>query len=117
MEKNIRINIRPLSINKAYKGKRFRTPEYNAYKKALHCLLPKITLPEPPYAITFKFGYSSMASDWDNCIKPAQDCIAEKYGFNDKLIHRGVVDKVKVEKGKEFFEFKIESFNGKITIR
>ena len=65
-------------------------------------------LPLPPYFIHFVFGFSSVSSDWDNCIKTTQDCIAEKYNFNDKLIRRGLVDIEIVPKGKEFFTFKIE---------
>lgn len=66
-------------------------------------------MPEPPYQIYLKFGFSSKASDWDNCIKQVQDALAEKYSFNDKLIRRGVVDTEIVQKGKEYFEFEISS--------
>ena len=71
-------------------------------------LLPKITMPDPPFEIYFKFGFSSNCSDWDNCIKTTQDILAKKYGFNDKLIRRGVVDIDMVDKGKEYFEFEIK---------
>ena len=103
----IRINIKPLSVNECWRGKRFPTPAYSQYKRDLAILLPKIILPLPPYQLTLKFGFSSIASDWDNCIKPTQDCIAKKYGFNDKLIRRAVIETVIVPKGKEFFEFSI----------
>jgi hypothetical protein len=35
------------------------------------------------------------------------DILQKKYGFNDKDFHEMTTIKVKVEKGKEFFEFKI----------
>ncbi len=104
-----KINIKPLSINAAYTGKRSRTPLYNKYKRDLSVLLPKIKLPQSPYIIHFEFGFSSISSDGDNCIKCAQDCIAEKYGFNDKLIKRWIVDVETVKKGNEYFKFKIET--------
>jgi len=72
-------------------------------------LLPRIVLPPPPYKITLMFGFSSSSSDWDNCIKTTQDCLADKYQFNDKLIRRGVVDCEIVPKGMEYFSFKIET--------
>lgn len=70
--------------------------------------LPKIIIPEPPFEIYFKFGFSSKASDWDNPIKPIQDILSKKYGFNDKLIRRAVVETEIVKKGKEYFEFELK---------
>jgi hypothetical protein len=100
--------IVPLSINKAWKGKRYSTDEYKSYRLLLTLLLPKkIILPEPFYEIKFVFGLSSTLSDWDNPIKPAQDIIAKKYGFNDKLIRKGSAEIVIVDKGFEFLEFDI----------
>lgn len=106
----IRINIKPFSVNDAWKGQRYKTDEYKQYEQDLMFILPpqKIILePKKKYQIHFKFGFSSGASDWDNCIKTTQDCIAKRYGFNDKLIKRGIVDTEKVKKSNEFFEFEI----------
>ncbi len=105
----IKLSVKPLSVNEAYKGRKYATQKLTWYKQELNRLLPDTyDLPEPPYFITFKFGFSSSASDWDNCIKTTQDAIATKYNFNDKLIRRGLVDTEIVPKGKEYFEFKIE---------
>ncbi len=106
----IKIHRKPLSVNEAYQGRRFRTPKYDLFKRDLRFLLPEdYKIPLPPYVIYLEFGLSSASGDWDNCIKTAQDCIAEKYGFNDKLIKRGVVDIVNVAKGHEYISFKIET--------
>jgi Holliday junction resolvase RusA-like endonuclease len=108
----IRVKIKPLSVNDAWKGQRFRSNDYKQYEHDVLLMLPnniKIELkPNENYQITFKFGFSSASSDWDNPIKPLQDIIAKKYGFNDKRIKRGVVDVEKVKKGNEYFEFNIE---------
>jgi hypothetical protein len=73
-------------------------------------MLPKIKLPEPPYQIYFKFGFSNPAADYDGPIKICQDVIAEKYRFNDKLIRRCIgIDTEIVPKGKEYFIFNIET--------
>lgn len=105
----IRVQIKTLSVNDAWKGKRFKSKAYSNYWKVLFLeLLPKkIELPEPPFQVQFRFGFSSLSSDWDNPIKPLQDILAEKYMFNDKLIKRAIVDVEQVKKGKEFFEFEI----------
>lgn len=106
----IRISLKPLSVNDAYKGRRFKTDEKKIFDYQASILLPeKIFLPKPPFKIYFKFGFSSAASDWDNCIKPTQDAIAKKYGFNDKLIRAGSVETEIVLKGMEYFEFCIST--------
>ena len=106
-----KINEKPLSVNDAWKGKRYKTVEYKVYQNKLLWLLPtNIVIPPPPFEIYFRFGFSSTASDWDNPVKPLQDILAKKYGFNDKLIRRAVVDTEIVAKGNEFFEFELKSF-------
>lgn len=105
-----RIELKPLSVNEAWKGRRFKTDAYKKYERNLTFILPKkLIIPEPPFVITLKFGFSSASSDWDNCIKTTQDILAKKYKFNDKLIRRGIVDTEIVPKGKEYLEFKIET--------
>ena len=106
----IEIKIKPLSVNQVWKGKRFRTKDYDNYERALMLLLPsKIIIPEPPFLLTLEFGFSSASSDWDNPIKPFQDVLAKKYDFNDKLIKKGIVSVEMVKKGQEFIRFNIES--------
>jgi len=101
--------IPALSVNDAWKGQRFKTDTYKAYEKKLLLFLPKIKLPSPPYKISFTFGLSNMASDWDNPVKPFQDILQKKYGFNDKDIMEASVKKKIVNKGSEFIEFAITS--------
>ena len=105
-----KINIKPLSVNQAWQCRRFKSKAYINYEVSLMALLPKITLPPPPYEVYFKFGFSNSASDWDNPCKPLQDILQKKDKFNDKLIYRAVVEKVKVKKGCEFIEFDIKSY-------
>ena len=108
-----KINIKPLSVNQAFKGRRFKTEAYKKYERDLLFLLPKIELPEPPYQVYYKFGFSSRNSDIDNGVKQLQDILSKKYKFNDRYIFRMVVEKEIVKKGDEFIEFKIETFKEK----
>jgi len=103
----VRVNVKPLSVNQAWAGRRFKTPKYKQFENEVMALLPDIELPAPPYSIYFKFGFSSRASDWDNCIKNSQDCISKRYKFDDKLIRRGEVVTEIVPKGKEYFIFSL----------
>ena len=112
MSENInRIEIKPLSVNQCWQGKRFKTKKYKIYERQLISILPDLQLPEPPFSVYYRFGFSSSASDIDNPIKPLQDILQKRYGFDDKNIHELNVRKEKVKKGGEFLEFSIKSLN------
>lgn len=103
----IYMKIKPLSVNEAWQGRRFRSDKYKEYEKRLMSMLPELQLPNPPYELYYKFGFSSAASDWDNPCKPTTDILSKKYNFNDKLIKRAVIEVDKVKKSEEYFSFKI----------
>jgi Holliday junction resolvase RusA-like endonuclease len=106
----IKIEIKPLSVNGAWKGRRFKTKEYKQYENAVLYMLPrKYDIPDGNLEIRLRFGVSTKAFDWDNGIKQFGDILQKKYGFNDNRIYRGVVEKEIVKKGKEFVEFEIFS--------
>lgn len=108
----IKIDIKPLSVNEAWQGRRFKTQKYKEYERSLFYLLPKkIDIPLPPFQIYFKFGLSSSLADWDNPVKPTQDILSKKYSFNDKLIRKAIVETEIVEKGKEYLIFQIKSYS------
>lgn len=102
-----RVRIAPMSVNVAWKGKKFKTDKYKKYCVDVSLLLPTMDLPAPPYQMYFKFGFSNLLSDGDNPIKPVQDIIAKFYNFNDRNIKRWIIDVVKTDKKDEFFDFKI----------
>ncbi|PHR55963.1 MAG: hypothetical protein COA43_14695 [Robiginitomaculum sp.] len=103
------LDIKPLSVNDAWKGRRFKTDKYKAYERDILKLLRPMKIPEGPLELYLKWGFSSAGSDWDNPIKPFQDCLQKKYNFNDNRVIRAVTEKVKVRKGAEFIEFEIKS--------
>jgi len=105
-----KINIKPLSINEAYQGKRFRTKKYDAFISHIMYLLPKsIVFPNKDHiVIGLIFGFSSKSSDIDNCIKTFVDCLVKKFGVDDRNIYELHALKTIVKKGDEFIKFKIE---------
>lgn len=105
----IEIPIKPLSVNEAFKGKRFKTQKYDTFIKSMSILLPKINLPQAPYSMNIVLGYSSRASDIDNGLKSLLDCLVKKYGFDDREIYQMNVKKEIVKKGSEFIKFEINS--------
>jgi len=105
----MKIMIKPLSVNKCWQGRRFKTKEYKDYEKLLLRALPDITIPEPPFEVVYEFGFSSSASDLDNPVKPFQDILQKRYGFNDKDIELMTVRRHKVKKGLDFISFEIKN--------
>jgi len=106
-----KIKIKPMSVNESYQGSKVKTKKYRFYTRALMLMLPKLELPEPPYSINYEFGVSNMGADVDNPIKPFQDILQKRYGFNDSKIHEIKARKIKVEKGSEYIEFEINSLH------
>ena len=103
------IEIKPLSVNDAWKGRRFRSDKYKAYQIELSLKLPnKIEIPEGKLKISIEWGLSSAGGDTDNPIKPFIDILSTKYGFNDNRVYQYDIKKTIVKKGKEYIYFKID---------
>ena len=104
-----KIKVKPLSLNAAYRGRRFETPALKSFKQEVFMLVPKFPPPLGKLRVKYQFGVSSKNADGDNLIKCFQDALADKYGFNDKLIYKWEVEKVDVKKGEEFIAFEISA--------
>ena len=107
----MKVNIKPLSVNKVWKGRRYKTQEYKDYENELFYILPKMDIPKGKLSLCIKWGMSSKASDIDNCAKPFIDILQKKYGFNDKSIYNLIMEKVDVKKGEEYIKFDIEKYD------
>lgn len=106
-DKPVRVSVKPMSVNLAYKGRRYRTKEYDAHEKNVFSMLPKLIIPEPPYHIYFKFCFSTTNADCDNPLKIQIDLLQKFYNFNDRNVYKLTVEKTIVPKGHEYFEFMI----------
>jgi Holliday junction resolvase RusA-like endonuclease len=105
----IKLNIKPLSVNKAWQGRRYKTPAYKQYERAVVSMLPARQY-TPPFSISIIFGFSSNLSDIDNPLKLILDIFQMKYKINDKDIFELNVKKELVPKGSEFIKFNIEKY-------
>jgi len=103
-----KLNIKPMSVNQVWQGKRFKTKSYKQYRADLQKILPPLKIPDGELKVNYLFGVSNMGSDVDNLVKPFQDSLQEKYGFNDSKIIEFTAKKVKVKKCDEFIQFEIE---------
>ncbi len=104
----ITLEVKPLSVNEVWQGRRFKTEKYEDYELLVTLKLPKLTIPAGKLKVKYIFGLSSKAADVDNCVKPFTDILQKKYGFNDKLIYEMDIRKEDVKKGQEFIKFQIE---------
>jgi Holliday junction resolvase RusA-like endonuclease len=103
----VKLNIKPLSVNEAWQGRRFKTDKYKRYESDMMLLLPNIKIVEPPYRLNIVVGFSNKASDLDNIAKPFLDLLQKKYGINDKHIEILHIEKQIVTKNNEFISFEI----------
>ena len=103
----VKLNIKPLSVNEAWQGRRFKTDKYKRYESDMLLILPKINIPPPPYRLNIIVGFSNKASDLDNICKPFLDILQKKYGINDKHIEILHIEKQIVSKNNDFISFEL----------
>lgn len=89
--------IKPFSINKAWAGRRFKTPEYKAWREeALLHLRGHPYAPSGEIEVHIKFYLKRMTSDVDNCIKPFLDALTDSQRIkDDRYIMKLTVEKIK----------------------
>ena len=101
------IKIKPLSINKAFQWRKFKTKDYIRFENEIFYLLPSIKIPDWSLYIEIDFWFSK-DTDIDNCIKPFFDIMQKKYSFNDSRIVKMLITKHKTNKWNEFINFRID---------
>jgi Holliday junction resolvase RusA-like endonuclease len=103
-----KLNEKPLSVNLAWQGKRFKTQKYKHYEKAILLRMPAGKVPaDQMLRVEFFFGFSNKASDLDNPVKLLLDLAQKKYGFNDSNVFELNVRKCIVKKGDDFIHMGI----------
>lgn len=107
------VPVKPMTVNHAWRGgKRYRTYGYLAFEQELMLRLPPLEIPDGDLVVSYEFGVSNKGFDYDNAIKPFQDVLQKKYGFNDARIYEAVIRKRLVEKGDEYIKFEINAVDG-----
>jgi len=78
MKKLITIPIKPISVNKVWQGRRFKTAEYKKWREEAMWLLSKQKpIKECTLILDFYVKNATM-TDVDNLIKPTLDALVEK---------------------------------------
>lgn len=109
----IEIPLKPLSVNKAFKGKRYKTNECKHYEECLWYLLPRENKIRGKVHITYRFFLKNhKMMDIDNLVKVLQDILVKKgYIDDDRFIYRMVVEKIPSLVDKIQIEIKPFDFN------
>ena len=105
------LKIKPLSVNQAWMGRKFKTPAYKKYENDMLILLPNKAFSftsKAKLSVRYTFGFSNSSSDLANPEKLVTDILVKKYGFDDRQIYEMHLSKVIVKKGFEFIEIHIE---------
>lgn len=103
----MKIKIKPMSANSLWRGRRFKTKDYETYEKELAYQLPKMEVPEGKLKLTVEFGLSNKRMDLDNTLKPMIDIFQKKFNFNDNRIYEINATKVDVKKKEEYISYEI----------
>ena len=103
----MKINIKPLSVNEAWKGQRYKTEKYRKYQSDVLFMLPNIKVSGNALKIDLIYGFSNKGADIDNPTKMILDILQKKYNFNDNQIVQLVLTKKIVKKGQEYFDIYI----------
>ena len=112
------VPMKPVSTNRLYTGKRFKSPQAKqfevAFRNYLLLKLPpsRLRLPEGDLTIHWRFG-TSRKMDVTNCLKLAEDVLAKHCGFNDNIVVGTSAVRVHVKTGGEFIAFQILPFRDK----
>ena len=95
-----KLDIKPLSINMAFQGRRFKTRSATQYDRALALLLPKQKVEGEYFKVKYHFYLVNFSrTDCDNLVKNLQDCIVRQGIItDDRRIIEYEIKKFKAEK-------------------
>lgn len=109
----ILLPITPMSINKCYQGRRFRTKEYKAWQEhGIYLLKGQYGL-SGKFHVKIKWYKKTVAStDIDNPVKPVVDLLVKSGVIpDDRYIYKLEVEKHKTPEGQEdYYDIEILPF-------
>jgi len=104
----MKIDLKPVSINEAFQGKRFKTQKCKDFEQQFFFLAKKKKMIKGIVEVEYKFHLKNhKMADYDNYIKILQDMIV-KCGYieDDRKIYKATIYKIKSKT--DYIEFKIK---------
>lgn len=115
---NIKLEVQPLSINKAFQGRRFKSPDYKRFEIDVCTCLPfstKDTTKEEVFVRYIFYIKNYGNADTFNMEKTLSDMLVKRgYIADDRYIRAGYVRKERVA-SLEYIEINIEPYTGQDT--
>lgn len=100
------IPVQALSQNQAWKGRRYKSPEYKQYQQTVHAYLSTFSLPKvkpkEKYYLFFEFGIPTR-QDCTNGIKIFEDILSDHLGTNDRYVFEIFARKVVMSKKEDCY--------------
>lgn len=92
----ITIPLKPISVNEAFQGKRFKTKKCNDFCDDFLKIAPKKEKIKGNVEIEYRFYIKNhKMEDYDNMIKITQDMIVKcGYIFDDRYIYKATIHKI-----------------------
>ena len=111
MSERTRIPIKPLSTNRAWQGRRFKSKAYKAWEQVVVVLLNRMKPHIPAGRVAFHFEVGvDPRFDLDNAFKQTLDVIQKHHKvFDDKDVFEIHAYKKEVKRGDEYIEFHFAS--------
>lgn len=105
------IPIKPISTNKLFQGRRFKTKEYDKFLESALYFAPKVKMIKGIVSLKCNFYIKRVTvSDLDNFLKGTLDLIVKAgYIEDDKFIYKIIARKFKSDN--ERIELKIKPYN------
>lgn len=102
----MKIEIKPFSNNKMWKGRRFKTREYRDWRKWFGYICQKGKTITEPCHLEVVFSCSrANRSDLDNFLKPFLDALVESKVLSDDRIVQSI--SARKIKGEDYIEYEI----------
>ena len=107
------VEAKPMTSNKSWQGRKFRTRDYDSYEKEILYLLPWKEQMIGFIEINYTFGISYVTQgDVDNFIKPLNDILVKKgYIKDDRYVMR--ISAEKVVSDEPFIKIKIYPYENR----
>lgn len=113
----IKLEVSPLSVNKAWQGRRFKTKEYDYFEKAVSIVLPFSTVKTDKQELFVHYVYhikNFAMADTFNMEKTLSDMLVKRgYILDDRYIRAGYQRKEKIAEGeREWIDIHIVPYTG-----
>lgn len=107
----VEVQIKPISVNEAFQGKRYKTKDCKHWERCFQYMLPKKERVKGMVRVHYRFFLRNHAQmDYDNLLKIMQDSLVKAgYIDDDRKIYHALIEKIPT-KGADRIEIEIRPY-------